>query len=153
MALLDALGVRWRLVDGGPPFLHPGPGGRGGRRRARGRLARRAASGAWRADFGLDDLERPPAVLELDLDVVLPAAERVTRRYEDLITYPAVVQDIAVVVDEAVEAQTVVDTVRGRGRRRAALRARVRPLPRRAGRRGPQVARAAARVPLAPTAR
>ena len=30
-------------------------------------------------------------MLELDLDVVLPAAERDGRRYEDLISYPAVV--------------------------------------------------------------
>ena len=66
----------------------------------------------WRRDFGLGGLERAPAVLELDLDVVLPAAEREERRYGDLISYPAVFQDIAVVVDEAVEAQTVVDSVR-----------------------------------------
>jgi phenylalanyl-tRNA synthetase beta chain len=67
------------------------------------------------ADFGLGELERPPAVLELDLDVVLPVAGRVIRRYEDLITYPAVVQDIAVLVDEAIEARTVIDTVAAAG--------------------------------------
>ena len=81
--------------------------------------ARRAGSAScirgWRPTSASDDLERPPALLELDLDVVLPAAERVTRRYEDLITYPAVVQDIAVVVDEAVEAHSVVDTVAAAG--------------------------------------
>ena len=139
MALLDALGVRWRLVAGGPPFLHPGRAAE---------VVVDAREAGWlgelhpavAADFGLDELERPPAVLELDLGVVLPAAERVTRRYEDLITYPAVVQDIAVVVDEAVEARTGGRHGRGRRRRRAALRARVRRLPRRAGR-----ARAASR--------
>jgi phenylalanyl-tRNA synthetase beta chain len=67
------------------------------------------------ADFGLGEQPRPPVVLELDLGVVLPVAERVTRRYEDLITYPAVVQDIAVVVDEAVDARTVVDTIAAAG--------------------------------------
>jgi phenylalanyl-tRNA synthetase beta chain len=51
-------------------------------------------------------------VLELDLDVVLPVAERGARRYRDLISYPPVFQDLAVVVDEPVEAQTVVDSVR-----------------------------------------
>jgi phenylalanyl-tRNA synthetase beta chain len=110
VALLDALGLRWRLVAGGPPFLHPGRAAE---------VVVDAREAGWlgelhpavAADFGLGELERPPVVLELDLGVVLPVAERVTRRYEDLITYPAVVQDIAVVVDEAVEARTVVDTV------------------------------------------
>jgi phenylalanyl-tRNA synthetase beta chain len=110
VALLEALGVRWRLVAGGPPFLHPG-------RAAEVVLDAREAGWlgelhpAVAADFGLAELERPPVVLELDLGVVLPVAERVTRRYEDLITYPAVVQDIAVVVDEGVDARTIVDTV------------------------------------------
>ena len=70
-ALLDALGVEWRLVDGGPPFLHPG-------------RAAEVLIGAHEAgwlgelhplvarDFGLGDLEQPPVALELDLDVVLP---------------------------------------------------------------------------------
>jgi phenylalanyl-tRNA synthetase beta chain len=110
VALLDALGMRWRLVAGGPPFLHPGRAAE---------VVVDAREAGWlgelhpavAADFGLGELERPPVVLELDLGVVLPVAERVTRRYEDLITYPAVVQDIAVVVDEGIDARTVVDTV------------------------------------------
>jgi phenylalanyl-tRNA synthetase beta chain len=114
VALLDTLGVRWRLVDGGPPFLHPGRAAE---------VVVDAREAGWlgelhpavAADFGLGELERPPVVLEVDLGVVLPVAERVTRRYEDLITYPAVVQDIAVVVDEAVEARTVIDTVAAAG--------------------------------------
>jgi phenylalanyl-tRNA synthetase beta chain len=112
--LLDMFGVRWRLIDGGPPFLHPG-------RAAEVVVDAREAGclgelhPAVAADFGLGDLERPPAMLELDLDVVLPVAARVGRRYEDLIGYPAVYQDIAVVVDEPVEAQTVVDSVRAAG--------------------------------------
>jgi phenylalanyl-tRNA synthetase beta chain len=64
------------------------------------------------AEFGLGDLDRPPVVLELDLDVVLPIAARRQRRYTDLSSYPPVFQDLAVVVDEPVEAQTVVDSVR-----------------------------------------
>jgi phenylalanyl-tRNA synthetase beta chain len=114
VSLLEALGVRWRLIAGGPPFLHPGRAAE---------VVVDAREAGWlgelhpavAADFGLDDLERPPALLELDLDVVLPAAERVGRRYEDMITYPAIVQDIAVVVDEAVEAHSVVDTVAAAG--------------------------------------
>ena len=114
VALLDALGVRWRLVAGGPAFLHPGRAAE---------VVVDAREAGWlgelhpsvAADFGLGELERPPAVLELDLDVVLPVAGRVIRRYEDLITYPAVVQDIAVLVDEAIEARTVIDTVAAAG--------------------------------------
>jgi phenylalanyl-tRNA synthetase beta chain len=112
--LLEALGVEWRLVDGGPSFLHPG--------RAAEVLVEAHAVGyvgelhpLVARDFGLDDLEQPPAVFEIDLGLVAAAAEKKERRYDDLITYPAVLQDIAVIVDEAVEAQTVVDAVRAAG--------------------------------------
>ena len=56
-----------------------------------------------------------PWSLELDLDVVLPVAERAQRRYRDLSSYPPVFEDLAVVVDEPVEAQTIVDSVRSAG--------------------------------------
>jgi phenylalanyl-tRNA synthetase beta chain len=111
VGLLDLLGVRWRLIDGGPRFLHPG-------RAAEVVVDAREAGclgelhPAVAADFGLGGLPRAPVVLELDLDVVLPVAERAERRYRDLISYPPVFQDLAVVVDEPVEAQTVVDSVR-----------------------------------------
>jgi phenylalanyl-tRNA synthetase beta chain len=113
-ALLDALGVEWRLVYGGPPFLHPG--------RAAEVLIEASDAGYLgelhplvMRDFGLQELERPPAVFEIDLGLVVKAAAKKERRYVDLITYPAVFQDIAVVVDEAVEAQTVLDAVRTAG--------------------------------------
>ncbi len=105
--LLAGLGVEWRLADGGPAFLHPG------------RAAEILAGGhevGWMGelhprvalDFGFDE---PPAVMELDLELVLDAVPG-PAQYEDVVTYPAVHQDIAVTVDEAVEAQTVIDTVR-----------------------------------------
>jgi phenylalanyl-tRNA synthetase beta chain len=109
--LLEALRVDWRLIDGGPPFLHPG--------RAAEVLIDANDAGYLgevhpevARDFGLDDLEQPPAVFEIDLGVTLAAAEKTERRFVDLISYPPVYQDIAVVVDEAVEAQTVLDSVR-----------------------------------------
>jgi phenylalanyl-tRNA synthetase beta chain len=112
VGLLDALGVDWRLADGGPAFLHPG-------RAAEVLIAGREAG--WLGElhplvarsFGLED---PPTALEIDLDVTLDAAKRI-RSYRDLISYPAVKQDIAVVVDEAIEARTVVDVVRAAGGR------------------------------------
>jgi phenylalanyl-tRNA synthetase beta chain len=109
--VLEALGVDWRLVDGGPSFLHPG--------RAAEVLIDASDAGYLgevhplvARDFGLGELERPPAVFEIELGLALEAAEKTERRFVDLITYPPVYQDIAVVVDEAVEAQTVLDCVR-----------------------------------------
>jgi phenylalanyl-tRNA synthetase beta chain len=109
--VLEALGVDWRLVDGGPAFLHPG--------RAAEVLIDAHDAGYLgelhplvARDFGLEELESPPAVFEIDLGLALSAAEKTQRRFVDLITYPPVYQDIAVVVDDAVEAQTVVDCVR-----------------------------------------
>jgi phenylalanyl-tRNA synthetase beta chain len=110
--VLEALGVNWRLVDGGPAFLHPG--------RAAEVLIDAHDAGYLgelhplvARDFGLEELERPPAVFEIDLGLALSVAQKTRRRFVDLITYPPVYQDIAVVVDDAVEAQTVLDCVRG----------------------------------------
>jgi len=110
VALLETLRIDWRLVDGGPSFLHPG-------------RAAQVFAGSYEAgwlgelspvvarSFGLGELERPPVGFELDLDMLLAITRRVPT-YEDVVSYPAVWQDIAVIVDEAVEAQTVVDIVR-----------------------------------------
>jgi phenylalanyl-tRNA synthetase beta chain len=110
VGLLDALAVQWRLADGGPGFLHPG-------RAAEVLIGGREAG--WLGEvhplvaraFGLDE---SPAAFEIDLGVTLRTA-RAVAAYEDLISYPAVKQDIAVVVDDAVEARTVVDVVRAAG--------------------------------------
>jgi phenylalanyl-tRNA synthetase beta chain len=109
--VLEALGVDWRLVDGGPAFLHPG-------RAAEVLIDANDAGYLGEVhpevanDFGLEELDHPPAVFEVDLGLALSTAEKTERRFVDLITYPPVYQDIAVVVDEAVEAQTVLDCVR-----------------------------------------
>ena len=68
--------------------------------------------------------------------------------YEDVITYPALRQDLAFVVDEDVPAGELVARPRGGGAR-AARGARLRRLPRRAGARRAQVDRARALVPVA----
>jgi phenylalanyl-tRNA synthetase beta chain len=112
--LFEALRVEWRLVDGGPAFLHPG-------RAAEVLIDTRDAGYLGEVhplvarEFGLGELEQPPAVFEIDLGCALASAEKAERRYQDLITYPPVYLDIAVVVDEAVEAQTVCDCVRAGG--------------------------------------
>jgi phenylalanyl-tRNA synthetase beta chain len=110
VTLLDTLGVDWHLADGGPSFLHPG------------RAAEVLAGGhevGWLGELhpltaraaGLDE---SPAAFELDLEAVLAAAAG-PPQYRELSTYPATFQDIAVIVDEAVEARTVVDTVQAAG--------------------------------------
>ena len=69
--------------------------------------------------------------------------------YGDVTSFPAVLQDIAVVVAEDVPASRVEAAVRAGGGDLLGALARVRRLPGRAGGRGQQVARAAARVPRA----
>jgi phenylalanyl-tRNA synthetase beta chain len=114
VGMLEALGVEWRLVESGPTFLHPG-------RAAEILIETRDAGYLGELhplvarSFGLAELERPPALFEIDLGLVLKAALRKERRYDDLITFPPVLQDIAVIVDEAVEARTVLDSVQAAG--------------------------------------
>ena len=70
-------------------------------------------------------------------------------RYEDLTSFPAIRQDIAVVVADDVPAAGVLEVVRSAGGALLRDARGVRRLPRRAGRGGPRLARAAARVPRA----
>jgi len=58
------------------------------------------------------DLAGTVAAFELDLDAVPEAA---TPSYQDLMTFPAVHEDLAVVVPEAVTAAQVLDLVRRAG--------------------------------------
>jgi phenylalanyl-tRNA synthetase beta chain len=108
--LLDTLGVDWHLADGGPSFLHPG------------RAAEVLAGGhevGWLGELHqltarAAGLDQAPAAFEIDLDTVLAAAAG-PPQYVDMSTYPATFQDIAVIVDEAIEARTVLDTVQSAG--------------------------------------
>ena len=67
--------------------------------------------------------------------------------YEDVITYPAVHQDVAVVVDEAIAGGRGQGRGAGGRRRAASLGRGLRPLPRRAARRGAEEPGAAAHLP------
>ncbi len=57
--------------------------------------------------------EQPVAMLELDLDALL--AHRQPRRYQRISRFPAVLEDIALVVDAEVPAQAVEDVIRAAG--------------------------------------
>ena len=57
--------------------------------------------------------EQPVAILELDLDMLL--ARRQPRRYQPILRFPAVLEDIALVVDADTPAQAVEDAIRNAG--------------------------------------
>jgi phenylalanyl-tRNA synthetase beta chain len=103
--LLDALRVNWSLESTEEPFLHPG--------KAAGIVIDGQPAGWFgevhplvTAEWDLDD---PVAAFELDLDLV-PEPEPVV--YEDVLTFPEVREDLAVIVPETVSAARVIDVIR-----------------------------------------
>ncbi|HEX4107453.1 MAG TPA: phenylalanine--tRNA ligase subunit beta, partial [Solirubrobacteraceae bacterium] len=106
-ALLDALGAgAAELAPSPEPFLHPG------------RSAVIGQDLGWIGELhplvaAQWDLDRVVA-LELDLDRLL-AGVPAERTFEDLISFPALRQDLAVVVEEAVPAARVLEVVRRAG--------------------------------------
>lgn len=105
-ALCGQLGAELTLAPGWEPFLHPG-------RAAELRLAGRPAG--WLGEIHPQvarawDIEGA-AGFELKMAALAEAAPAGHERYEDVATYPAVYQDIAVVVDDDVAAARVRETV------------------------------------------
>ena len=112
-ALLGALRVPWSVEasreERAEPFLHPGRGAR---------VLCAGAPAGWLGELHPSiarawDLEGA-AGFELDLMAVLAAAPE-TLTYEDLTSFPAVRQDIAVVVGDDVPAEAVLEAVRASG--------------------------------------
>ena len=96
-ALYEALGIDLRLERTRLPFLHPGKAA--------------ALEAGWLGELHPAFLEGSWGVFELDLDTLFARVpERV--EYEDVVSYPAVHQDLAFVVDEGVLAGDLVDAVR-----------------------------------------
>ena len=110
-AVLGALRVAASFVADPQPFLHPG--------RSAAVLADGVPCG-WVGDvhplvaaqWDLDGV----AAFEIDLDAVIQHAAPVAQ-YEDLTSFPELREDIAVVVDAAVPAAAVLQTVRNAGGR------------------------------------
>jgi len=108
-AVMDALRVEWTVQAHAEPFLHPG------------RSARVLVGGepvGWLGELhpqvaALWDVEGA-AAFEVDLDAVIGAAPEDTV-YEDLTSFPAVRQDLALVVGDDVPAARVLDLVRAAG--------------------------------------
>jgi phenylalanyl-tRNA synthetase beta chain len=108
-ALLDTLRVPWSVERGGEPFLHPGRAARvliGGEPAGWLGEIHPAVARTWDLDGG--------AGFELDLGLVEAAALYVPR-YEDLTSFPAVLQDRAWWFAADVAAADVLATVREAG--------------------------------------
>ena len=108
-AVLDVAQVAWRAEPETRPFLHPG---------------RSAAVFAGERNVGWVgelhplvtaewELAGTAAGFEIDLDAVEQLGE--PQPYRDVSSFPAVLQDIAVVVGEDVSAATVIDAIRSAG--------------------------------------
>jgi phenylalanyl-tRNA synthetase beta chain len=98
--LFGALGLDLRVRRGSNALLHPGKAAE--------------TDAGWLGELHPSLLEGEWGAFELDLDTLFDGVpERVV--YEDVITYPAVLQDIAVAVEEDVEVGVLVDAAREAG--------------------------------------
>ncbi|HEX2126914.1 MAG TPA: hypothetical protein VHF45_10190, partial [Thermoleophilaceae bacterium] len=111
-ASMEAAGVKWHAVDGSRPFLHPG------------RAASVVASGGreigWLGELHPLlvrewEVPGPVAAFEVDVDAIVELAAGRAETYSDVTSFPAVLQDIAVVVAEDVPAARVEEVVRAGG--------------------------------------
>ena len=92
--LYGALGLELRVQRGSHALLHPGKAAQ--------------TEAGWLGELHPTLLEGTWGVFELDLATLFASVpERVV--YEDVITYPATLQDIAVAVDEDVEVGALID--------------------------------------------
>ncbi|HEU5490333.1 MAG TPA: phenylalanine--tRNA ligase subunit beta [Gaiellaceae bacterium] len=95
--LYSTLGLELRVERTSHPILHPGKAA--------------TTEAGWLGELHPTLLEGTWGVFELDLETLFAEVpERIV--YEDVITYPAVLQDIAVAVDEDVEVGALVDVAR-----------------------------------------
>jgi phenylalanyl-tRNA synthetase beta chain len=109
--LMEAAGVEWRAHEGGPAFLHPG--------RAATIVAGEDTELGWLGELHplvLREWELDGAVagFELDVDRLLELAPEAST-YSDVTSFPAVLQDIAVIVPEDVPAARLAEVVRAGG--------------------------------------
>jgi phenylalanyl-tRNA synthetase beta chain len=95
--LYEALGLELRVARAAHPLLHPGKSAE--------------TRAGWLGELHPSLLDGTWGAFELDLDELFAdVPERIV--YEDVITYPATLQDIAVAVGEDVEVGALVDAAR-----------------------------------------
>jgi phenylalanyl-tRNA synthetase beta chain len=111
-ALLGVAGIDWYPEPEARPFLHPGRSAavRTGDGRELGFLGELHPLVLREWEF-----EGPAAAFELDLDAVIELSAGRLEVYGDVTSFPAVLQDIAVVVPEEVPASRVEEAVRAGG--------------------------------------
>jgi phenylalanyl-tRNA synthetase beta chain len=112
-ALLSAAGADWVAEEGGRPFLHPGRAASVIDRASERKLGwlgelHPLVLRAW-------DLPGPVAGFELDIDTLVGLRAGRASGHRDVTTFPAVLQDIAVVVRDDVPAAEVEEAVRAGG--------------------------------------
>jgi phenylalanyl-tRNA synthetase beta chain len=111
-ALMQAAGLDWVAEEGARPFLHPG--------RAASVLTQDERKLGWLGELHplvarAWDLSGPVAGFELDLDALAELTEGRRDSYHDVTSFPAVLQDLAVIVPEDVPAADVEAAVREGG--------------------------------------
>jgi phenylalanyl-tRNA synthetase beta chain len=111
-AVLEAAGVEWTAEEGGRPFLHPG--------RAASVLGWDERKIGWLGELHPLvarewDVPGPVSGFELDVEALLDLAADREDVYRDVTSFPAVLQDIAVIVPEALAAAEVEEAVRAGG--------------------------------------
>jgi phenylalanyl-tRNA synthetase beta chain len=110
-ALMEAAGVEWRAQAGGEPFLHPGS--------AATIVAEDGSQLGWIGELHPLvlrewELDGPVAAFELDADRLFELAPQAST-YSDVTSFPAVLQDIAVIVPDEVSAERLAEVVREGG--------------------------------------
>ena len=111
-SLLEAAGTEWRAEAGAGPFLHPG--------RSATVLAADDTELGWLGELHplvlrAWELTDPVTAFELDMDALVAVTEGRIAAYRDVTSFPAVLQDIAVVVSEDVSAAEIEKAVRAGG--------------------------------------
>ena len=119
-ALMEAAGVEWRVEEGGRPFLHPG--------RSAVLVSGDGAELGWIGEvhplvLREWELSGTAVAFELEVDVLHELTQGSIATYSDVTSFPAVLQDIAVIVPEDVPAARLEEVVRaGAGDLLAAVR-------------------------------
>ncbi|HYN50501.1 MAG TPA: hypothetical protein VES62_06215, partial [Thermoleophilaceae bacterium] len=124
--VLEAAGLPWWAEEGGRPFLHPGraasiiAGDRYSSPPANRRFAPDERKIGWLGELHplvtrAWDLPDPVAAFELDVEAVTELGAASPTTYRDVTSFPAVLQDIAVVVAEELAAEQVIEAVRAGG--------------------------------------
>jgi phenylalanyl-tRNA synthetase beta chain len=109
-ALLEAAGIDgWRVEDAARPFLHPG--------RAASIVTAEGVDLGWIGELHplvlrAWELQGTAAAFELEVDLIHELTQGRIATYSDVTSFPAVLQDIAVIVPEDVPAARLADIVR-----------------------------------------